>query len=149
MTTPRTEWPSTPIPEPIKHLLNKFYSLGDQKSDDASRQLGEDVFTPTGQIVVNKRTINGPAEIAVSNHGFWEGIKTRHHEVLKIYTCNDAADDLMLIGSVTWGFENGQIVEAGFCARAVIDDSYSEKPKLQLYQGWIDPSEMQDALKQQ
>ncbi len=63
MTSPRTEWPSTPVPEPIKHLLNKFYSLGDQEfdRDDAGRQLGEDVFTPTGQIVVNKRKISGAA----------------------------------------------------------------------------------------
>jgi hypothetical protein len=61
MTSPRTEWPSTPIPEPIRHLLNRFYSLGDQNSDDVGRQLGEDIFTPTGQIVVNKRKINGAA----------------------------------------------------------------------------------------
>jgi hypothetical protein len=42
----------------------------------------------------------------------------------------------MLIGSVTWGLYDGQMIEGGFCARAVIDDGYSEKPKLKLYQGW-------------
>jgi hypothetical protein len=75
-------------------------------------------------------------DIASSNHGLWEGIKTRRHEIFKIYTCNDAADDLMLIGSVTWGFNDGQMIEGGFCARAVIDNGYSEAPKLKLYQGW-------------
>ena len=61
MTSPGTEWPSTPVPEPFKHLLNLFYSLGDQKSESAGRQLGEDVFIPSGQIIVNKRKINGAA----------------------------------------------------------------------------------------
>lgn len=75
-------------------------------------------------------------EISRSNHGFWEGIKTRRHEIFKIYTCNDAADDLILVGSVTWGFNDGQMIEGGFCARAVIDDGDSEKPKMKLYQGW-------------
>lgn len=75
-------------------------------------------------------------DISRSNHGYWEGIKTRRHEIFKIYTCSDAADDLMLIGSVTWGFNDGQMIEGGFCARAVIDEGYSEKPKLKLYQGW-------------
>lgn len=42
----------------------------------------------------------------------------------------------MLTGSVTWGFNDGQIIESGFYARAVIDDGYSEKPKMKLYQGW-------------
>ena len=62
-------------------------------------------------------------------------MKTRRHEIFKVYTCNDAANDLILIGGVTMGFNDGQIVEGGFAARAVIDDSDSEKPKLKLYQG--------------
>ncbi len=42
----------------------------------------------------------------------------------------------MLIGSVTWGFDDGQVIEGGFCARAVIDGGDSEMPKMKLYQGW-------------
>jgi hypothetical protein len=42
----------------------------------------------------------------------------------------------MLIGSVTWGFNDCQMIEGGFCARAVIDDGNSENPKMKLYQGW-------------
>lgn len=135
MTTPSTEWPSTPVPEAIKNLLSRFYSLGDSNSDDAGRRLGEEVFTATGQIVVNKRTIDGP-DIATSNHGMWVGLETRRHEVLKVYACSDAGDDLMLMGNVTWGFKNGEVVEGGFAARAVVVNGDSEKPRLKLYQGW-------------
>ena len=71
MTSNQTEWPSTPVPEPIKHLLSRFYSLGDQKpSEDVGRQMGEDVFTPTGQIVVNKREINGTAGMTEKLNSF-------------------------------------------------------------------------------
>ena len=70
MTSLRTEWLSTPIPELITHLLNNFHSLGDQKSDDTGRQLGEDIFTPIGQIVVKKRKLSGTAGMTEKQNNF-------------------------------------------------------------------------------
>ena len=59
MTTPQTEWPNPPVPESVKALLKKFYELGDSKAEDSGRRMAQEVFTPTGQITVNKRKING------------------------------------------------------------------------------------------
>jgi hypothetical protein len=61
MTSPATEWPSTPIPLPIKELISHFFVLGDTPTAEAGRELGEKVFTSDGQIVVNKRVIAGTA----------------------------------------------------------------------------------------
>ncbi len=55
----QTEWPTTPVPQSIKQLLGSFFELGDSKSEDAARRLADEIFTPEGQIMVNKRTING------------------------------------------------------------------------------------------
>ena len=76
----------------------------------------------------------------------WQGIKSRKHEIFKIYTCNTTADDLVLIGNVTWEFSDGQVVDGGFCARAVIEqggggvsspsEEEEEGPRMKLYQGW-------------
>jgi hypothetical protein len=55
----QTEWPATPVPQPIKQLLGSFFDLGDSKSEDAGRRLVDEIFMPEGQIVVNKRTISG------------------------------------------------------------------------------------------
>lgn len=59
MTTPQTQWPTTPIPDPVKKLLNDFFILGDTKTDEASQQLGDEIFGPTGGILFNNFRING------------------------------------------------------------------------------------------
>lgn len=54
----------------------------------------------------------------------------------KIYSCNDAGDDLMLIGSVSWDFNDGSSENGVFAARALIQDGGCQEPKLKLYHGW-------------
>ena len=74
-------------------------------------------------------------EISESNHGLLQGLESRRHEIEKIYVCSDLADDLMLIGRVFWTFKDGQKRNAGFAARAVIEES-GHGTRLKLYQGW-------------
>jgi hypothetical protein len=57
----KTEWPSTPVPQPVKDLIAKFMDIGDTKSEEAGQRLGYEIFTSDGKIVVNKRSINGGA----------------------------------------------------------------------------------------
>ena len=60
MALQETEWPSSiPVPSPIKHLLARFFEVGDSKSDDAGRVLAEEIFAHDGKIVVNKRAMDG------------------------------------------------------------------------------------------
>jgi hypothetical protein len=158
----QTEWPATPVPQPIKQLLGSFFDLGDSKSEDAGRRLADEIFTPEGQIVVNKRTIKGAKgrylplqltslsrytprlasliafpEISSSNRGPLSSLQGRQHRIVKVYTCNDSADDLMLIGVVTWTFNDGQSLEGPFAARAVVQSTgESGTPRLKSYQGW-------------
>jgi hypothetical protein len=61
--------------------------------------------------------------------------KMRHH-VIKVYSCNDAGDDLFMFGRIEQTAENGVEMEKGFCARAVVDDSGSSNPRLKFFQGW-------------
>jgi hypothetical protein len=75
MTTPSTEWPSTPIPAPVKNLLSRFYILGDNSAPESGRQLGEEIFTPDGQIVVNKRAIYGAEGTALNFRHFRKDVE--------------------------------------------------------------------------
>jgi hypothetical protein len=75
MTTPSTEWPSTPIPAPVKDLLSRFYILGDSSAPESGRQLGEEIFTPDGQIVVNKRAISGAGGTASELQAFPQDVE--------------------------------------------------------------------------
>ena len=59
--TATTEWPVTPIPEPVKNLLNRWYALADDKSDDAAVKMSNEIFTPDGIFVHPKQTFVGKA----------------------------------------------------------------------------------------
>lgn len=63
MTNTATEWPSTSVPEPFKQLLTRFFVAGDTPTAEAGRQLGEEIFTADGQIIVNKNVITGTARM--------------------------------------------------------------------------------------
>jgi hypothetical protein len=63
-------------------------------------------------------------------------IKGRRHRVDKVYTCNDKADDLLLIGSVERYLYSGRTLETEWAARLVIDNASSEYPQLKLFNAW-------------
>jgi len=55
------DWPSLHhIPEPVKAIIARFYSLVDSSDPNSSRELAETVFMPDGEFVVNKRSMQGP-----------------------------------------------------------------------------------------
>lgn len=61
MTTPtsNTEWPSPALAEPIKSLINRAFEIADLKSEDCGDRVAKEIFTPTGQMVINKQTFAG------------------------------------------------------------------------------------------
>lgn len=62
---------------------------------------------------------------------------SRRHEFIKVYACNEPANDLLLIGNLTWVFGDGTALETSFTARAVVDQPAAARPKLELYQAWV------------
>jgi hypothetical protein len=65
MTSESTEWPSTPIPEPVQNLINRFFTLVDTKSEEARMTLSEGVFSPTGQWVHPSHVFTGAERYAL------------------------------------------------------------------------------------
>lgn len=153
MTSSATEWPSTPVPEPIKQLISRFFILGDTPTAEAGRELGEKVFTSDGQIVVNKRVIAGTAGMPsiTTRCPYADNLLTFSESPFQPLGSRDkitqacrgqdiqsqrTGDDLMLIGSVMWDFNDGSSENGVFAARALIHDGGSREPKLKLYHGW-------------
>ena len=132
------EWPSNPhISLAVRELVKRFFVCVNDKSDDGTR-LREEVFTPDGIWQNPGRALKG-SEIVSSSNNAWSGVEYRTHEVYKVYTCGTgsvAANDLMMFGKATYGLKNGAVVETGFSARCVVDDSTSEEPRLVFFQGW-------------
>lgn len=130
----KSEWPSIPISSAVKELINRFYVIVNDKSDNG-RRLRDEVFTPDGTWKSPGRAYNG-AEFVGATANSWAGINYRVHEVVKVYSGSEAGDDLMMFGKATYGLENGATVETDFSARCVIDDPKSSTPRLRLFQGY-------------
>lgn len=74
MTTPPTadaEWPTTPIPEPVKQLVNSFFTLVDSRRPDMGQRLSEDVFAEDSQFIANKTVYKGRSGNSYSLLKFW------------------------------------------------------------------------------
>lgn len=54
--------------------------------------------------------------------------------MLKVFTCNRAGDDIMLMGRIFLAFKNGGTVVNEFTARIVVGGAASVSPRFKLYQ---------------
>jgi hypothetical protein len=54
--TASTDWPSIkPVPEPVKALIELFYSLADDTSSSAGDRMADEVFTSDGVMAAHSR----------------------------------------------------------------------------------------------
>ena len=53
------EWPSQPVPQTVKDLVARFYTLVDSDEPCCGRELADTVFAEDGEFVVNKRSMKG------------------------------------------------------------------------------------------
>jgi hypothetical protein len=80
--------------------------------------------------------LNVNLELRRSRDHVWTVVKSRRHELAKVYVCNDQADDLLLIGKVDMVFRNGREVSEEFVGRVVVTEGNTESARVKLYQVW-------------
>ncbi|KAK4549646.1 hypothetical protein LTR36_004947 [Oleoguttula mirabilis] len=137
------EWPSQPVPEAIKELIARFYSLVDSSDPSCCEGLANTVFTQDGEFLVNKRSMKGAEQIAKWRTG-GESVILRQHTIHKIYVCNEQGNDLLMTGTLTLGSDLGLTAESPYCARCVVDDPTSQSPRIEYWQGWLDTTPFYD-----
>jgi hypothetical protein len=59
MSSQDSIWPSQIVPEPVKQLILKFFSIIDIKSDTSGELLAEEVFSSTGQMKAGPQIFSG------------------------------------------------------------------------------------------
>jgi hypothetical protein len=87
------------------------------------------------------------AEIRLSRAHAWVAIKSRKHQVRKVYAANTDGSDLLFIANVEMGLRNGKVVVGEFVGRVIVSETESDQPKLNLYQVWGDTSALVEALR--
>lgn len=152
-----TEWPSIMIPLPVKKLLNTLFTLLDLREHRAGDSLADEVFTPDGVIdghihvegtggslrsellIQNSFSALTENDTAIrrSRDRAWDAVQKRKHEVLKVYVCGTAADDLLLIGRITVTSVDESIKSGEFIARLDLDGAETQSPRISVYKVWM------------
>jgi hypothetical protein len=57
--TANTEWPEIPLPDPVKSLLDRFFSLMDNDGKDVGDQLADEIFTSDGRSITAHNATEG------------------------------------------------------------------------------------------
>ncbi|KAK5718962.1 hypothetical protein LTR17_015468 [Elasticomyces elasticus] len=138
------EWPSQPVSKAMKRLLRRFYTLIDAATAESSKKLANDVFSEQGEFVINKRRMLGREQIMDWHNKSGGNVVSRQHDVHKIYVCSDSGDDILMIGTLTMRSDEGLVGETSYTARCVVDDASLPKPRVELWQFWLDPTPFLD-----
>lgn len=64
-------------------------------------------------------------------------IQSRRHELLKVYTDSETAEDLLVLGQVTVGYNSGEKKRGEFTARIRLIGTKTSRPKVKLYKVWM------------
>ncbi|KAN0105021.1 hypothetical protein V8E51_010766 [Hyaloscypha variabilis] len=131
-------WPQGMPPEKSALLL-KLFTILDDSSDDSGQRLADQVFTSDGRIKNGTHVFSGTVEIAGSRKRAWDAWSTRKHSVLRVYSrSQEAADDILFLGSLAATFPNGRSATGEFCARIIFGFSEAQETRIKSFEVWAD-----------
>lgn len=161
--TDLTEWPAVGVPEVVKSLVDKLFSVLDTKSPGAGDKLADEIFAVDGVLDSSHRFEGAEGlwsdlrcscglepdnlvdqlndvyhlEIRTSRKDAWTMIASRSHEILKVYTDSYETSDLLMIGQLTVRLKSEEQKRGQFIARISLTDSQTAEPRIKLYKVWM------------
>ncbi|KAK6365704.1 hypothetical protein LTS17_011091 [Exophiala oligosperma] len=144
--TQDTVWPDHPVPDGVKALMDRFFNLLDSHDSNVGNILADEIFTSDAKAQFGAHISTGRDEIRKSRDNAWTLFNARKHTVLRAYSSNDAADDLLFIAWVAMDLKNGEHVAGEFIGRLRFENTDTPNPKIKSYAIWADSSPLVKAL---
>ncbi|PBP28786.1 hypothetical protein BUE80_DR000303 [Diplocarpon rosae] len=133
--------PGIPVDAGIQTFFEEFYQTSD--TPDAHDRYTEYFTTDATLIMASKKGV-GRDEILAIRQAAWAVVSSRLHTPVKIFPFGEAADEVMLFGSVKYVLKDGRRSEVDWAARANLVKVDGEW-KLKFYQVYLDTAAMQNA----
>lgn len=151
--TDSTEWPTFPVPTPVKKLLHRLYTLLDDKSPDVGNILADEIFASDAEAQFGLHVFKGQesmssnlfliicraltdTDIRKCRDNAWVAFESRRHYVRKVFISNDNVDDLLYMSHVDMELKNGSKISQDFIGRVQLVDAQTAYPKLKSYSIW-------------
>ncbi|KAG8665099.1 hypothetical protein FPOAC2_14349 [Fusarium poae] len=144
--TKDTVWPDHPVPNSVKNLIHRFFALLDSQDTNVGNILADEIFTPDARAQFGGHVFTGTEEIRKCRDNAWASFNARRHVVLRVYSFDSAATDLLFIAWVAMDLKNGEHVECEFVGRLGFEGTEGPNPKIKSYGIWADSSVLVKAL---
>ncbi|CVL13518.1 uncharacterized protein FPRN_12089 [Fusarium proliferatum] len=141
-----TIWPDHPVPNKVKNLIHRFFELLDSQDSNVGDILADEIFAPDAHAQFGAHVFTGTEEIRKSRDNAWVLFNARRHVVLRVYSFDQDATDLLFIAWVSMDLKNGEHVECEFVGRLQFEDAQGQKPKIKSYGIWADSSLLAKAI---
>ncbi|TPX12527.1 uncharacterized protein E0L32_000704 [Thyridium curvatum] len=144
--TQDTVWPEHPVPDAVKVLIDRFFNLLDSHDSNVGNILADEIFASDAEAHFGNAAFTGSDEIRKSRDNAWKLFNTRKHTVLRVFSANKEANDLLFIAWVAMDLKNGEHVAGEFIGRLRFDNARSSNPKIKQYNHWADSAPLVKAM---
>ncbi|CAF9940339.1 MAG: hypothetical protein ALECFALPRED_008524 [Alectoria fallacina] len=142
----KSSYLSTPeVPSSLRQFFETFYKISDTPE---AHDKYVDCFTKDAVIIMARGNVEGCDGILSLRHKMWSAVSSRSHHPTKIFPfarVSESEAEVMLYGTVEYGFKEGGRDGKDWAARALLVNSGSEGEvgglggwRLKFYQVYLD-----------
>lgn len=139
-------YPPTPeVPSSLRLFFKTFYKISDTPE---AHEKYVDCFTKDAVLVMASATVEGSDGILSLRQNMWSAVSSRSHHPTKIFPfapVSESEAEVMLYGTVEYGFKEGGSDGKDWAARALLVNSGSEGGvaglggwRMKFYQVYLD-----------
>ncbi|KAI4920199.1 hypothetical protein J4E90_002340 [Alternaria incomplexa] len=127
--------PAVEFDPAYKKFFEDFYATSD--AAEAHEEYVQ-YFTKDATLVMASKRVVGREEILALRKSMWEKVSTRTHKPLQVFPFGPKSDEVMLYGTVKYGFKAGGESSKDWAARAHLVKEDGGKVKMNFYQVYLD-----------
>ncbi|KAI4614449.1 hypothetical protein J4E83_007103 [Alternaria metachromatica] len=126
--------PAVEFDPAYKKFFEDFYATSD--AAEAHEEYVQ-YFTKDATLVMASKRVEGREEILALRKSMWEKVSTRAHKPLQVFPFGPKSDEVMLYGTVKYGFKAGGESSKDWAARAHLVKEDDGKVKMNFYQVYL------------
>ncbi|KIW06278.1 uncharacterized protein PV09_02749 [Verruconis gallopava] len=131
-----SEYPANlPFEERYRKFIEEFYQVSDTPSAHDQYVAR---FAPNARLVMASKVAVGAEEILALRRALWEKVNTRSHRPLKVFPFGANSDEVMIYGTVEYGFKDGRNGGLEWAAKGKLGVDETGKVVWRDYQVYMD-----------
>ncbi|KAF2721193.1 hypothetical protein K431DRAFT_346493 [Polychaeton citri CBS 116435] len=140
-----SQYHATASPEVNPEIVSFFEAFYRTSDTPDAHELYADHLTSNAKLIMGSKTATGRPEILQMRLAMWDKVSSRSHKPTRVFPAGKDSEEVMLHGTVDYGFKDGKTLEGvEWAARAVFGEESGVR-KMVFYQVYLDSAVMANA----